>query len=45
MMQNGIADVLAASGVNIPSQADLDEGGQENQPDSKLSPPNNDTGQ
>jgi len=26
MMQNGIADVLAASGVNIPSQADLDEG-------------------
>lgn len=26
MMQNGIADVLAATGVNIPSQADLDEG-------------------
>lgn len=26
MMQNGIAEVLAATGVNIPSQADLDEG-------------------
>jgi len=26
MMQNGMADVLAATGVNIPSQADLDEG-------------------
>jgi len=26
MMQNGMADVLAASGVNIPSQADMDEG-------------------
>eukprot|EP00092_Neocalanus_flemingeri_P012950 GFUD01013949.1.p1 GENE.GFUD01013949.1~~GFUD01013949.1.p1 ORF type:complete len:353 (+),score=54.35 GFUD01013949.1:419-1477(+) len=26
MMQNGMADVLAASGVSIPSQADLDEG-------------------
>jgi len=25
-MQNGMADVLAATGVNIPSQADLDEG-------------------
>jgi len=25
-MQNGMADVLAASGVNIPSQADMDEG-------------------
>jgi len=26
MMQNGMADVLAASGVNMPSQADMDEG-------------------
>jgi len=26
MMQNGMADVLAASGVNIPTQADMDEG-------------------
>jgi len=26
MMQNGMADVLAASGVSMPSQADMDEG-------------------
>ena len=26
MMQNGMADVLAATGVNIPSQNDMDEG-------------------
>ena len=26
MMQNGMADVLAGAGVNIPTQADMDEG-------------------